>query len=88
MKQGKGSSTRPPWLAGAVLAIAWLAAVTPGDAAEQPPRWVNADDLRVRQGPGLDHGVKGVLQRGAQVTLKSPNPSDGFCLIEGDTSVL
>lgn len=64
------------------LALAGLAPMS--QALEQPPRWIKADDLRVRNGPGLDQPVRGLLQRGAQVTLKSPTPFDGFCLIEGD----
>jgi hypothetical protein len=73
-----------PWLVGALLAGTLAAAHPPSWALEQPPRWVNADDLRVRGGPALDQPVKGVLQRGAQVILKSPDAVDGFCLIEGD----
>lgn len=53
-------------------------------AQVQPPRWIKADDLRVRAGSGLDQQVVGVLQRGSEVILKSPDPFDGFCLIEGD----
>ena len=56
----------------------------PANAVEQPPRWIKADDLHVREGPGLGQKVVGVLQRGSQVILKSPDPFDGFCLIEGD----
>lgn len=51
---------------------------------EQPPRWVKADDLRVRAGPGLEHPVIGVLQRGSEVILKNLQAFDGFCLVEGE----
>ena len=53
-------------------------------ASEQPPRWIEADDLRVRAGPGMEKPVVGVLQRGTQVILKTKNSFDGYCLIEGD----
>jgi uncharacterized protein YgiM (DUF1202 family) len=61
-----------------------LVGLAPAWALEQPPRWIQADDLRVRSGPGVDQDVVGLLQRGSQVVLKSPDPVDGFCLIEGD----
>lgn len=68
--------------------ILLLAAVGTALAARseppQPPRWIKADDLRVRAAPGLDHPVVGVLQRGSQVTLKNVKDFDGFCLVEGD----
>jgi hypothetical protein len=50
----------------------------------QPPRWVKADDLRVRAGPGLEHPVIGVLQRGSEVILKNRQAFDGYCLVEGE----
>ncbi|MFO1250071.1 MAG: hypothetical protein U1E77_02735 [Inhella sp.] len=65
-----------------LLVLALSAA--PLRAANQPPRWVVADDLRVRHGPGLDHKVSGLLQRGDRVSLLSPEPFDGFCLVEGE----
>lgn len=49
----------------------------------QPPRWVLADDLRVRGGPGEEHKVIGTLSRGAELILKAP-PFGDFCLIEGE----
>ena len=74
----------PHWFMSAVLAGVLGAANAPSWASEQPLRWINADDLRVRNGPAIDLNVKGVLQRGAQVVLKGSEPFDGFCLIEGD----
>jgi len=57
-------------------------------AAEQTPqqasRWVLADDLRVRHGPGLDHEVGGLLQRGDRVRLLYSEPADGFCRVRGE----
>lgn len=44
-----------------VLAAAALVAIA-AHAVEQPPRWVKADDLRMREGPGVEHKVRGVLQ--------------------------
>ncbi|WP_157359555.1 SH3 domain-containing protein [Caldimonas brevitalea] len=49
----------------------------------QPPRWVTADDVRVRTGPSPEHKVSGTLLRGAELILKSPTEISGFCLIEG-----
>lgn len=70
-------------LATAILTVGALVSA-PACAVEQPPRWINADGLRVRGEPGLDKPVKGVLQRGTRVILKRTEPLDGFCLIEGD----
>ncbi len=50
----------------------------------QPPRWVSADDVRVRATPDLQGKVFGSLPRGAELILKSPEQTDGFCLIEGE----
>ncbi|HQR23104.1 MAG TPA: hypothetical protein PKV98_19720, partial [Burkholderiaceae bacterium] len=74
----------PRGLVRALLAGAWIVAIAPCWALEQPPRWVQADGLRVRNGPGADREIKGVLQRGAQVILKSAEPFDGYCLVEGE----
>ncbi|WP_211324445.1 SH3 domain-containing protein [Undibacterium pigrum] len=52
--------------------------------AEQPPRWVTADDVRVRQGPDTDKKVVGVLRRGSTLILKDAIEHGGFCLIEGE----
>jgi hypothetical protein len=49
----------------------------------QPPRWVQADDLRVRAGPSTDDRVIGTLSRGAELILKAASVDD-FCLIEGE----
>jgi len=66
----------------AVLMVGTLIA-TSARASEQPPRWIKADDLRVRAGPGLDKPVIGVLQRGTQVILKTTDSLGGYCQIEG-----
>ncbi|UXH76705.1 SH3 domain-containing protein [Roseateles amylovorans] len=71
------------WLA-KTAAICALAGASCAWAVDQPPRWIKADDLRVRAGPGMDQRVSGMLQRGSEVILKSPEAFDGFCLIEGD----
>jgi len=49
----------------------------------QPPRWVHADDLRVRSGPSMEDRVIGILSRGAELILKAATIDD-FCLIEGE----
>ena len=50
----------------------------------QPPRWVLADDVRVRNGPSPEHKVIGALSRGAGVILKAMPVTGDFCLIEGE----
>lgn len=50
----------------------------------QSPRWVMADDVRVRTGPSSEHKVSGTLSRGAELILKNTPEVDGFCLIEGE----
>lgn len=49
----------------------------------QPPRWVLADDLRVRTGPSVEDRAIGTLTRGAELILKAATVDD-FCLIEGE----
>lgn len=61
-----------------------LATVAQAVPPAQPPRWVQADDVRVRTGPTSQHRTVGTLARGAELILKSPTETDGFCLIEGD----
>jgi hypothetical protein len=65
-----------------------LAAMVQADAsarrAEQPPRWVTADEVRVRQGPDITQKVVGVLHRGAALILKDTTEHAGYCLIEGE----
>lgn len=69
------------WLVGlAALMSAAAQAATPA----QPPRWVQADDVRVRAGPGPEHKAVGALQRGAELILKDVNEQGGYCLIEGE----
>ncbi len=53
-------------------------------APSQPPRWVLADDVRVRSGPSMEHRIDGTLPRGAELLLKDPNAIDGYCLVEGE----
>jgi SH3-like domain-containing protein len=53
-------------------------------SSTQPPRWVSADDVRVRAGPGLEHKVVGALPRGAELILKTITEEGGYCLIEGE----
>lgn len=61
-----------------------LATIAQAAPPVQPPRWVQADDVRVRTGPSPQHRTVGTLARGAELVLKSPTETDGFCLIEGD----
>lgn len=69
------------WLVGlAALMAAASQAATPA----QPSRWVQADDVRVRAGPGPEHKAVGALQRGAELILKDVNEHGGYCLIEGE----
>ena len=71
-------------IAGAALTLTILMPLTAQAASPaQPPRWVLADDLRVRAGPGLEHKVIGTLPRGAELILKTA-AVDNFCLIEGE----
>ena len=63
------------------LSLATIAQAAP---PAQPPRWVLADDVRVRSGPSPQHRTVGTLARGAELILKSPTETDGFCLVEGD----
>lgn len=73
---------RPTIFAAALLASA--APLLHAAAPAQPPRWINAEDVRVRTGPGADYRINGLLPRGAEVILKAPAQGDGFCLIEGE----
>lgn len=50
----------------------------------QPPRWISADAVRVRTGPGPENKVIGTLPHGAELILKSTTEVDGFCLVEGE----
>lgn len=73
------------FLAGIVLILPLLAAPTARAAsADQPPRWVMADEVRVRVGPSAEHKIIGTLSRGAELILKTRTEVDGFCLIEGE----
>ena len=54
------------------------------ESPTQPPRWVSADDVRVRTGPGSDYRIAGTLSRGAELILKAPPDAGDFCLIEGE----
>lgn len=49
----------------------------------QPPRWVTADNLRIRSNPGTENPIIGTLSRGSEVILKAP-VSGEYCLIEGE----
>lgn len=69
------------WLVG----LAALMAVNAQAAAPaQPPRWMQADDVLVRAGPGPQHKAVGVLQRGAELILRDVKEHGGYCLIEGE----
>lgn len=62
-----------------------LAVLTPSAVQAAPPyRWVLADQLRVRSGPGATHEVTGILQRGAEVVVLNAPENDGYCQIEGE----
>lgn len=50
----------------------------------QPPRWVIADDVRVRALPEPDGKVIGTLSRGAGLILKTMTTVGDYCLIEGE----
>lgn len=63
-----------------LMALPLLAKAEP---PKQPPRWVNADDVRVRSGPSVDKDVIGRMSRGTELILKAP-PYGDFCLIEGE----
>lgn len=72
-------------LGGAALILSMAAPVAAQTALPvQPPRWVMADDLRVRSGPSQEHKVIGTLPRGAELILKTAAEIDGFCHIEGE----
>jgi hypothetical protein len=47
-------------------------------------RWVSANDVRLRQAPSLEGRVIGVLYRGLELNLQNNQPTDGFCLVDGD----
>jgi len=71
--------------AAGVLTLTVLASpVTQGAPSAQPPRWVLADDVRVRVGPSAEQKVNGTLSRGAELILKTTTEMDGYCLIEGE----
>lgn len=53
-------------------------------ASSQPPRWITADDVRVRSGPTSGHKITGTLLRGAKLILKTEQQQDGYCFIEGE----
>ncbi len=73
------------WTAAWALALPLLCPFAVQAASpEQPPRWVQADDLRVRATPSLDGKVIGTLPRGAELILKTTQEIAGFCLIEGE----
>ncbi|MBR7782075.1 SH3 domain-containing protein [Undibacterium luofuense] len=63
-----------------LMALPLLAKAEP---PKQPPRWVNADDVRVRSGPSAEKDVIGRMSRGTELILKAP-PYGDFCLIEGE----
>jgi hypothetical protein len=62
----------------APLAVLAEQATSPARA----PRWVLADDVRVRTGPDIHKTATGSLSRGDQVILTTPTEDDGFCFIE------
>lgn len=64
-------------MAGAIPLLISLSPV----AAE--PRWVQADDLRVRSGPGADYRIVGTLSRGTELSFQQ-TASKEFCLVQGD----
>lgn len=72
------------WLVLSALFWAILLPTAVGGEPSQPPRWVLADDVRVRSGPSAEHGVSGTLPRGAELILKTTKEFDGYCLIEGE----
>ncbi|MBB5204805.1 hypothetical protein HNQ51_002119 [Inhella inkyongensis] len=67
-------------------ALLLLSAGLLGLAHAAPPpslqRWVRADDLRVREGPGPEQRVLGLLQRGSRLQLLEQ--SGDYCLVEGE----
>ncbi len=72
---------RVPW----GLAVLFLLASS-GVCAElssQPPRWILADQVRVRAGPSTEDRINGALSRGAELILKGSTVGE-FCLIEGE----
>jgi uncharacterized protein YgiM (DUF1202 family) len=68
--------------------LVFLSMLTPlathATSLDQPPRWVLADDVRVRIGPDPEKKVIGTLPRGAELILKSKTNVDDYCLIEGE----
>ena len=77
-------------LSDSIVRVALLLAIAnpPSTFAEpvQSLRWVLADQVRVRSGPGTDHPVAGALSRGAELLLKAPAEGE-FCSIEGEGQV-
>ena len=61
--------------------LAWaLATISlPGLAA---PAWITGQDVRMRSGPGAEHGVITLLQKGDQVDRGNGLAVEGFCRVE------
>lgn len=84
------SQDRPLWVWRALVAgaVLFLTLPLPGSVQAaiptQPPRWVRADEVRVRAGPSAEFKIVGRLSRGAELILKDVAERDGFCLIEGE----
>ncbi len=73
------------WITGFALVLSLVCPLTALAASPtQPPRWVQADDVRVRANPSLDAKIIGSLPRGAELILKAPGEIAGFCFIEGE----
>lgn len=70
-------------IAGTTLTLMLTPLVVHAAPPLQPPRWVLADDVRVRLGPSEEGQVIGTLSRGAELILKAATVGD-FCLIEGE----
>ena len=70
-------------LSGLMLAIP-LAQPAIAYVSDQPPRWINADEVLVRSAPDAWRSVHGTLAKGAEVILKDKTPIRDYCLIEGE----
>lgn len=72
----------------ALLLPTILSTILPAQAEasqpDQPPRWVTADDVRVRSGPSPEYRVIGILPRGAELSLRDKDQIDGYCYVKGE----
>lgn len=73
------SSTMVRAVLGVLPLLASLAAL-----AQEQTRWVNRDNVLLREGPSLKHKPMGAFARGSMLTLVSDGEDGGYCKVAGD----